>query len=335
MAGRAQQEPPSADRRRLEQEIAHYRNCENVHDLPEIFHYWSHHYLLPKLQDCGFEGVDDFFLKGIIEACRSEAGSTSRILSVGAGNCDLEVRLAALLRERGATNFRFHCVELNPHMVARGQVLARDAGLADRFTFEITNLDSWSPGRSYDVCIANHSLHHVVELERLFAGIKSALGEHGVFLINDMIGRNGHMRWPEALDVVKEIWSRMPQRYKYNHQLRRWEYEFDDWDCSKEGNEGIRAQDILPLLVETFDFDTFIAFANIIDVFVDRSFGHNFDPQRPEDVAFIDEVARIDESKLDAGEVTPTHLIAAARTRRSLRCYRHWTPEFCMRRPDA
>ena len=45
--------------------------------------------------------------------------------------------------------------------------------------------------------------------------------------------------------------------------------------------EGIRAQDILPLLVERFTFDEFIGFGNVIDPFVDRSFGPNFDIASP------------------------------------------------------
>jgi len=34
------------------------------------------------------------------------------------------------------------------------------------------------------------------------------------------------------------------------------------WDCSKQGFEGIRAQDILPLLVKKFSFRSFLGFGN-------------------------------------------------------------------------
>ena len=115
----------------------------------------------------------------------------------------------------------------------------------------------------------------------------------------------------------------------------RLEPEFVNWDCAQEGNEGIRAQDVLPLLIEHFQFDAFIAFGNLVDVFVDRSFGHNFDPDDPDDTALIERIARRDEELLDAGRIKPTHLIAAMRARAAAepRCYRHWTPRFCVRRP--
>lgn len=322
---------------RLEQEIARYRHCENVHDLPEIYHWWSHRYVLPKLQACGFAGLDELFLHYLAEVSGREPSRDHEVVSLGAGNCDFEVRLATLAREHGCDNLRFHCVELNPHMIERGRRLAAEAGLADRFSFEVTDLDRWTPERPFSLCLAVHSLHHLVELERLFAAIRGALGDDGVFLTNDMIGRNGHMRWPEALVEVERIWRELPLHQRYNHQLQRLEPDFVNWDCAQEGNEGIRAQDILPLLLEHFHFDAFVAFGNVVDVFVDRSFGHNFDPDDADDVAWIDRIARLDEGLIDSGRVKPTHLIAAMRTRpvSAPRYYRHWTPDFCVRRPDA
>lgn len=330
-------ETPEGSQRRLEQEIARYRDCVNVHDLPEIYHFWSHRYVRPKLLACGFKDVDDFFLQNLLAVARQRPEERHRVASIGAGNCDLEVRLAVLAKEQGVENLLFHCLELNPHMIERGRELARHEGVSDLFELEVIDIDTWEPRGPHGACIANHSLHHIVELESLFAKIQRAIGEQGVFLTNDMIGRNGHMRWPEALRYVQDIWRQMPQRYKYNHQLQRWEDELDNWDCSKEGNEGIRAEDILPLLLKSFHFESFMAFGNIIDVFVDRSFGHNFDAESEEDRDFIERVAKLDEEKLDSGEIKPTHIIAAMRTQpvAEPKVYRHWTPEFCLRDPAA
>jgi hypothetical protein len=220
-------------------------------------------------------------------------------------------------------------------MIARGKALAVAEGVADHLTFARGDLARWAVDRPFAICLANHSLHHIRELESLLGRVRRAIGSEGVFLVNDMIGRNGHLRWPEVRVLVEEIWRRMPDRYKFNHQLARFEAEFEDWDCSQEGNEGVRAQDILPLLMERFHFEVFVPFASLIDVFIDRSFGHNFDPDRPEDRRFIDEVARLDQEKLDAGEIKPTHLLAALRAVPVERpvVHRHHTPEFCLRRP--
>ena len=136
--------------------------------------------------------------------------------------------------------------------------------------------------------MAHQSLHHVVALETLFEKTRMAIGDKGVFVVSDIIGRNGHMRWPEAMVEIDKIWAAMPDRYKYNHALKRFEATYENWDCSTEGFEGIRAQDILPLLQQYFSFEMFLGFGNLIDIFVDRAFGHNLDINSEEDKAFID-----------------------------------------------
>ena len=46
---------------RIKKEIEFFRNMKNVHELPDIFHYWSNKYLLPKFQALGFTGINEFF----------------------------------------------------------------------------------------------------------------------------------------------------------------------------------------------------------------------------------------------------------------------------------
>src|SRR5205823_5788867 len=170
------------------------------------------------------------------------------------------------------------------------------------------DFNDWNPAHRYDAVIANQSLHHVLKLEELFARIKSSLKPSGVFVISDMIGRNGHQRWPEALEIVHEFWRQLPPSYRFNRQLRRYEELFENWDCSVEGFEGIRSQDILPLLIEYFHFHVFIGVGNVIHPFVDRSFGSNFDAKQAWDRNFIDRVHERDEQEIVSGHIAPTHL---------------------------
>ncbi len=323
---------------KIRQEISNYKVVENVHDLPEIAHYVNNRYLAPKLAAMGLKGFDDFYVTEIEKLAKTYPCETIEILSIGTGNCDLEVRLGQLLEKRGTANWRFHCLDLNPHMLERGKGHANESGLAAKFEFICTDINGWkAQSRQYHVVIANQSLHHFLELELLFGKISEALVDQGVFLTHDMIGRNGHMRWPEALDVVNVFWGVLEDRYKYNQQLRRQEPQFENWDCSQEGFEGIRAQDILPLLLRRFNFEFFLGFGNIVDIFIDRSFGHNFDRNSDKDRCFIDLVVAMDEHLIESGQIKPTHMLAAM-TKRSLgtavRVYKHLTPEFCVRMPE-
>jgi SAM-dependent methyltransferase len=320
---------------RLRTELENYRAVENVNDLPGIFHYWSAKHLTPMLTEIGIESFDDLFLDYCVVAC--ECTDEAEFISIGAGNCDFEVALAGRLVERGHENFRFRCLDINPHMLERGRVAALATGLERHVLPLHADIIGWEVDRHYDVVIASHSLHHFVELEVLFEKIAVAIGGGGVFLVNDMVGRNGHMRWPEALEVMERIWKTLPERYKYNHQLKRLEHDYVNWDCSDSGFEGIRAQDILPLLMEHFQFEVFLAFANVVNVFVDRSFGHNFDPSDPADQALIDRIAELDDCLLDEGVIKPVQLIAAMRVEQpeQQRWYRNRTPQHCVRVPDS
>src|SRR5262249_816649 len=154
---------------------------------------------------------------------------------------------------------------------------AREAGVVQYLNPLLKDFNLWEPQCEYDGVVAVHSLHHVTELEHLFDSIRKSLRQSGCFVISDMIGRNGHLRWPEPLEIVQEFWPYLPPSHRFNHQLLRYEATFEDWDCSTEGFEGVRAQDILPLLIERFHFEYFIPYGNVIDPFVERSFGHNFD----------------------------------------------------------
>jgi SAM-dependent methyltransferase len=320
---------------KLEEEIRTYHDVSNVHELPPIFHYWSHKYLRPKLESLGFSHPDDLYVHYISRLARSNPESVCNVLSLGAGNCDAEVHLSELLIKAGITNFVFHCLEINPEMLARGRRLAQDHNLASHFTFIERDVNSWDAQISYDIVIANQSLHHFVELELLFEKTRRCLRDDGFFLTNDMIGRNGHMRWPEALELLQACWSLLDEKHRWNCRLGRYEEVYENWDCSREGFEGIRSQDILPLLVKSFHFDCFLGFSNVINVFVDRAFGHNFDPSDPRDCYFIDFVSQLDDYFIEAGKFKPTQMIAAmTKTGGSaLRTYKHLTPEFCVRNP--
>lgn len=320
---------------RVRRERERFAATLNVHDLPPIFHYWSNRYLRPMAEELGFSSPDDFFVKGILTAAASAPGEPVSIASLGSGNCDTEVRLAAALRGAGLSAFHIDCFELSSEMLERGQVLARDGGVSGHLDFHTADINDWVPSRSYAVVVANQILHHVIELERLYDRVLGAIGSRGAFLVSDMIGRNGHLRWPEALAIVRELWSELPAHYRYHLLLNRQEDEFLDWDCSVEGFEGIRAQEVLPLLCERFGFELFLAWGNVIDPFIDRGFGHHFDPEKEWDRAFIDRVHERDEGEILGGRITPTHMMAVLRGDRRVatRSRAGLTPEACIRRP--
>jgi len=295
---------------RLAAERSTYEDCHIVHNLPDIFHYWSNCHVRPRLESLGLSSPNDLFRKYVDEQSGANPSSPLRLLSIGSGNCDLEINLASHLRSNGKADFTIDCLDMNSTMLERGREAASAQELVGCFNFVPADLNHWAPSDEYDAVIANQTLHHVLELENLVAKIKSCLKPKGSFIVSDIIGRNGHQRWPEALRIVHEFWRRLPPSYRFNRLLQRYEELYDNWDCSAVGFEGIRSQDILPLLVEHFQFKFFFAFANIIDPFVDRAFGPNFDASAPWDQDFIRQLHQRDEQEILSGRIKPTHLLA-------------------------
>jgi hypothetical protein len=295
--------------RKLRNEQRHFQDQEEVHALPEIFHYWSNRYVRPMVEEFGFASAEQLYAQWMLRAAQ-QTGGTARFVSIGAGNGDLEVRLSVMLRDAGLEHFTLECLEMNPAMLQRGRELALAAGVEAHVQMVEGDFNRWQPKREYHAVFANQALHHVLDLESLYDAVKCCLYPRGYFITNDMIGRNGHMRWPEALEALQPFWRELPYSYRWNPMFQRHEEEYINHDCSDEGFEGIRAQDVLPLLVERFDFELFVAFGNLINVFVDRVFGHHFRVEDPWDRDFIDRVHAVDEQRIRAGSLCPTQMFA-------------------------
>jgi len=228
--------------RKLEQQKQQYQSGDEIHDLPEVFHYWSNKYLLPKFVSV-FEcsNMHEFYANPFSELCEN-ADRKVRLVSIGSGSSDLEIAISKILISRGFTNFSMTCLDVSENLIEESRKKISEHGLglyvsSNYFDINLQTID-------YEVSgfMANHSLHHVVELEKLFEMIDRCLVPNGRFMSNDMIGRNGHMRWPETLAFIEAIWSVIPDRKKYNHQLRQQHHGFDIGLAAEEdGGVGIAA----------------------------------------------------------------------------------------------
>lgn len=66
---------------KIDEEVARFREVTNVHDLPEIFHYWSNKHLLPNLRRFGLDSGEQFYLGYMSRACLSASGLSCNFLS--------------------------------------------------------------------------------------------------------------------------------------------------------------------------------------------------------------------------------------------------------------
>jgi 2-polyprenyl-3-methyl-5-hydroxy-6-metoxy-1,4-benzoquinol methylase len=286
-----------------------YNRTAVVHDLPEIFHYWSNRYVRPQFEALGFSSPDDFVLRELLRLAE-QSEKTLRCASLGSGRCETEIALVTELRKSGH-DVHFTCTDLNPRLLETGRRNAQSAGVAESIEFVATDVNKINRLGTYDAIVAMQCLHHFVELESILSAVKEALSPTGLFLTSDVIGRNGHQMWPEALEVLQSFWRELPERLRVDSRTGNVLAEYDNVDHSDVSFEGVRAQDILPLLVDRFEFEVFAPFACITIPFVDRRFGSNYDPTNDQDRAIIDRIAATDEQLIKAGTLKPTQLVAA------------------------
>lgn len=294
-----------------------FNSTPQIGELPPIFHYWSSHYLQPALREQGFESPDDFFFQEILRRVQHAAAHHRAIAcaSIAAGRCETEIEIARRLRALGFSNFGWVALDINSRLLDDAARSAEKAGVADLMDFEIFDLNAAKPFASFDVVIANQCLHHFDNLECALDFVHDSLRKDGVLLTSDVIGRNGHMLWPEALAEVEAIWEGMPDRYRQDRALGQISQRYVNYNHANVGFEGIRAQDILSVLMARFSFSRFIGFGCIIFPFIERRFGWNFDPENAQDREFIDRVAARDQALLLEGRLKPTQLLASLHRR--------------------
>ena len=62
-------EQNSAYSEKFDIELSKFQNLENVHALPDIFHYWSEKYVRAKLRTLGFDSIAELFVRYISHSC--------------------------------------------------------------------------------------------------------------------------------------------------------------------------------------------------------------------------------------------------------------------------
>jgi SAM-dependent methyltransferase len=321
---------------RLLRERETFAGQEHIHeDLPPSAHHWSNRHVLPKLNALGVPSTGELITGQIRERAQRLRRDTV-VLSLGSGNGDQELGWLRTLAEAGVHNVRMRLLELNPVMQERAAAAAQRMGLADRVELVEADFNTWRADTEHDVVVGFQALHHVLDLEHLYGQIRDSLDPDGVLLVHDMIGRNGHRRWPEALELVERVWSTLPPRLRRNAVTGEIDEHYADLDCAVDGFEGIRAQDVLPVLLDHLHPSLFFAYGNVIDPFVDRVYGGNFDMADEHDRAVVEHLGELDDSSIDLGIVTPTRLTALFHPRpQPLRAYGRRTPQRCVRDTTA
>ena len=123
-------------------------------------------------------------------------------------------------------------------------------------------------------------------LERVLDFISAALADGGEFWsIGEAIGRNGNRLWGRAQDAANACFTSLPARLRRNHHTGVVDERLPDDDYGSGTFEGIRSQDILPLLTDRLDPVDVYRRNCFLWRLVNQAYNGNYDMSDPEDVA--------------------------------------------------
>lgn len=266
----------------------------------------------PAARQVRYNRPEDLYLKQLLEVAREVSERPLRIVSAGSGNGELEIGLASALVEHGV-DFQFACLDLNHSLLATAYQEADKRGLLKKMTFTVADCNRDGLGHDQDVILVNQFFHHIEKLEWFCAQAKTALAFNGRLLTSDVIGRNGHLLWPDVRIEVDHFWEQLPKSRKVDRSSGRLCEVYQEVNHAAYSSEGIRAQNIVACLSACFDFQLFLSYGAIIVPFIERRFGGNFDPESREDCEFIDRVQQRDAALFDEVRIPASNMLAVLR----------------------
>ena len=137
---------------------------------------------------------------------------------------------------------------------------------------------------TFDIAMFVSGLHHVVEIEHVVQTVIELLVRNGEFwIIGEAIGRNGNQLWPEALDAANGVFSLLPERFRLNAFTGNVDSMVPETDFSANSFEGIRSEEIEPLLSRYFDPVEMWRRNCFLWRLVNPAYFHNYDLNNQED----------------------------------------------------
>lgn len=227
--------------RLLEEEKAHYSEIEITEDLKEggvHAHDSWHYYWIGVAAVIAHTPFSDF--AGFLTRRFADLDRPLRILSLASGYCGHEIQLARALE----IDYEILCTDINSDLFPEPRSRAEGLGLAMDFCQADLNFLAIEPGR-YDLIFAHAAVHHVINLEYLFAQIAGGLSDRGVFHLVEVVGENRRLIWDSNEQLANALLDTLPRDLIGDDRLA---VPYDE-----EGMEGIRQEDILPLLRQSFE----------------------------------------------------------------------------------
>ena len=174
-------------------------------------------------------------------------GGNLKVLSLCSGSARIEASFAA----QAGTNVEWTLLDINSDLLELASKQFAPEIKINLIEANANELEYF--GEKYDVILIVSALHHIVELEMLVKFCHDSLTESGEFWsIGECVSRNGNRLWPDARAEANKCFRQLPKKYRLNRFTNHLDSEIPDSDFSVGTFEGIRSEDIQPILDRWF-----------------------------------------------------------------------------------
>jgi SAM-dependent methyltransferase len=189
---------------------------------------------------------------------RFEKGLT---LGCGAG------RLERYLLTNGVCQ-SFHGIDISEDAVAEAEATAEREALP--LTYAVGDLNfATLPVKTFDLVVAQTSLHHVLFLEHVAEEVWKTLKKGGYLWIHDFIGETQGQYDAERLTLMNQILALLPEKFRVNHVNKRTVTQIQRPEPGRLGSpfEKIRSEEIVEIFERWFTIEwkgEFNAFLHLV-----------------------------------------------------------------------
>ena len=209
--------------------------------------------------------------------------------------------------------------DLTKSCIEQARVQAQAAGLDDVLNFEVLDVRKLNQlDDTYDVIIAEHSLHHFAPISCVLHDLKKLLRPDGRLFIDEYVGPT-RFQWTERqLEAVNALLALIPEHLrrlqnggikKRVHRPSILSMVLDD------PSEAIESAKILPALEEHFEALELKPYGGTLLHLVLSGIAHNFSEEEPETLAVLEFCFQAEDALLGSGELANDFIVAAYRPR--------------------
>ena len=204
-------------------------------------------------------------------------------LGCGFGNLERDLAQRGMVREMDA-------YDLAEGAVAQARRLAQEAGLGT-VRYHVADLDTLSlPEGSLDAVFAHQAVHHVENLEGLYATVHAALRPGGIFHLHEFVGPS-RFQWTDAqLAAVNNYLFSLPphlRRLPDGRPKPAMEMPTIAAMIAADPSEAVRSADILDALEPSFDIIERRDFGGTLLHLALGDIAQNFDASRAGDFGHL------------------------------------------------